>query len=150
MKRTMMAAFVLLFAPTALLAQGGGRMGGGPGMGMGGMNAARTLVENRAEIALTDEQVAKLRLIGDSLEAKNAPFMEEMQKMREMRGSGGMEGMSEADRTKMRATMQAVRANGDAAQKEIDTILTAEQKPKATALLERMRPRRGGGRGPGR
>jgi hypothetical protein len=140
----MMAAFVLLFAPTALLAQGGGRMGG-PGMGMGAMNAARTLVENRAEISLTDEQVAKLQVIADSLEAKNAPFTEEMRKMREMRGSGGMQGMSEADRTKMRATMQAVRANGEAAQKEIDAILTAEQKPKATALLERLRPRRGGG-----
>lgn len=145
MKRIVMAAVILLLAPGALFAQGGGRMGGpGMGMGMGAMNVARLLIENRAEIALTDDQVAKLEVIADTLQAKNAPFLEEL---RATRGGGGMRNMSEAERTKMRATMQALRANAEAAQKEIDAILTAEQKPKADAVIERNRPRRGGGRG---
>ena len=145
MRRTVVAALVLLLlAPTALLAQAGGGRMRGPGMGMGMMNVARLLIENRSEVTLTDEQVVKLQVIADSVELKNAPLREEMQKMR---GSGGMQNMSDADRTRMRATMQALRANGEAAQKEIDAILSAEQKEKATALLERLRPRRGGGRG---
>jgi hypothetical protein len=143
MKRTVMAvALALLVAPTALLAQGGGGRMGGQGMGMGMMNVAKVLIENRSEVTLSDDQVVMLQVVADSLEKRNAPFMEEMQAMR---GAGGMQNRSEADRTKMRATMQAVRANGEAAQKEIDAILSAEQKEKATALLERLRPRRGGG-----
>jgi hypothetical protein len=144
MRRTLVAALVLLLVPSALLAQG--RQGrGGPGGGMAMMNAAKILIENRAELALTDEQAAKLQVIADSLEKKNAPYVAEMAKMR---AAGGMQNMSDADREKMRSNMQAARTNGEAAQAEIDAVLTADQKTKAEEIISRnRRGRRGGGGG---
>lgn len=142
MRRTLVAALVLLLVPSALFAQGG-RQGGRQGGGMATMNAAKVLLENRADLALTDDQAAKLQVIADSLEKKNAPFVAEMAKMR---GAGGMQTMSDADREKMRNSMQQARTNSDAAQKEIDAVLNAEQKTKAEEILARMRRgRRGGG-----
>jgi Skp family chaperone for outer membrane proteins len=143
MRRILVAALVLLLVPSALFAQGG-RQGRGAGMGMATMNAAKILLENRAELTLTDDQAAKLQTIADSLEKKNAPFAAEMEKVR---AAGGMQSMSDADREKMRGNMQQARTNGEAAQKEIDVVLTAEQKTKAEEILARNRPgRRGGGR----
>ena len=141
MRRILVAALVLLLVPGALFAQGG-RQGRG-GMGMATMNAAKILLEARAELTLSDDQAAKLQTIADSLEKKNAPFVAEMAKMR---AAGGMQSMSDADREKMRTNMEQARTNGEAAQKEIDAVLTAEQKTKAEEILARnRRGRRGGG-----
>jgi hypothetical protein len=137
----MVAALLLLLAPSALLAQGReGREGRGM-RGMPVMNAARVLIENRADLTLSDEQVAQLQVIADSLEQKNAPFVQAMQAMRQ---SGGRGSVSEADREKMRTDMEQARANSEAARQEIDGVLSAEQRTKAQELRLRA-GRRGGG-----
>ena len=138
MRRTMVAALLLLLAPSALLAQG--REGRGM-RGMPVMNVARVLIENRADLTLSDEQVAQLQVIADSLEQKNAPFVQAMQAMRQ---SGGRGSVSEADREKMRTDMEQARANSEAARQEIDGVLSAEQRTKAQELRLRA-GRRGGG-----
>lgn len=148
MKRTILAAFTLLLAPTLLIAQPpGGRAGAGSGMGsrMAAMNPARVFVEHRADLGLTDEQVTELTAIADALHETNEPIVEEMRKMRESGRS--MRQRSEEDRVAMRTRMETLRTNAEKSHEEASAVLTADQRTKADGLLAKMRPtrRRAGG-----
>lgn len=133
MRKATVFALALLAVPAMAHAQRG--PGGGPGM-MAQANVARLLIEHRADVGLTDEQVGKLETVAKAMQEKNAPILEEMQKARE----GG------AGRETMMPLMQKMRANSDESwEKEVKPLLTAEQLPKAEKVIADARPQRRGG-----
>lgn len=133
MRKAMVFAVAMGLAMPALAsAQGGAQRG--PGMMQ--QNVAALLVEKKAELALSAEQVTKLEVVAKTLEEKNAPLIEEM---RAARQNGG-------DRQAMMATMQKIRGNADEAfEKEIKPLLGAEQITKAEQIIAESRQRRRGG-----
>lgn len=134
MKKSVVFALAMLVLPAVASAQGGGQRG--PGMMQ--QNVARLLIEKKADLALSDEQVAKLEVVAKSLEEKNAPIIAEVRAARQ----------AGADRQTMMAKMQQIRTNADdALSKEIKPILSADQFTTAEKIIEEARPRRPGGGG---
>jgi protein CpxP len=113
-----------------MMAQGGGGMGQGGGGGMRGMNSEQRVANIDKAVTLTDDQKTKIKAIYDA----------DMQKMMDLRNSG-------EDRETMMPKMRAMR---DDENKQIEALLTDEQKPKYAAYLASM-PQygRGGGGGQG-
>jgi Spy/CpxP family protein refolding chaperone len=127
-------AAMLVIAPVSLSAQGGA--GGRPGgMGMRG-NAASLVLEHRAELKLTDEQVKKLKELeaqAKDVREKNAPLLEEM------RASGkSPRDMTDAEREHYRPAMEAMRNLS----MQLMQILTPEQ----VEILKSINPMGGPGR----
>jgi hypothetical protein len=138
-KSLMVAAIALLILPSAVLAQGGGRRGGG----MQPQNVAKLMLDNRAELALTDDQVAKITVLAAKIDSLNAPIIADRQKLMESMGGGGGGGMSEEMRAKMMDLRTRSQKVTDDAQTELKTILTADQQPKAQEIIQRAQPQRG-------
>lgn len=139
-----LVALAMLAVPASLAAQGGPPQGRGPGMGMGAMNSAQLLLDKSADLSLTAEQTAKIKVLADSLVKLNAPHQAAIAKIRE---SGvAMNEMSDADRTKMREASMAMRENDTATREKVKAILSAEQWTKAEAIFAAAMPqrRRGG------
>jgi hypothetical protein len=144
MLKRAMIAMMLLAVPTLAYAQGGGQRGGqrgqrGPGM-MGAPGPLAIVLEKKVDLALTEEQVAKVTEMEAALTEKNAPHLE---KIREMRESGEM-----PDRAVMMEIQQAIRANNQEAHEALEDVLNAEQLELANKLIAEAAPRgRRGGRG---
>lgn len=139
-----LAALALLAVPVSLNAQGGPPQGRGGGMGMGAGNSAQLMLDNAADLALTADQTAKIRMLADSLVKWNAPHQAVITKMRE---SGvNMAEMSDADRTRMRDASMAMRENDTKVRDSLKTVLDAGQWTKAEAIFAAAMPqrRRGG------
>lgn len=132
-----LAAVAIFGSASVAVAQGGPPPGGGPGRGM--MRAAvAILLENKDSIPLTAEQVTKIEEIRKAAADKNAPIMEKMRAARE--SGAGMEGM--------RDIMSEVRKNDEDAYQAAIALLTAEQKPKAEAIVTKAREAMRAGRRP--
>ncbi|MEW5917461.1 MAG: Spy/CpxP family protein refolding chaperone [Gemmatimonadota bacterium] len=137
MRRTslVLAATALMASASVAIAQG--PPGGGPGRGMMRASVA-ILLENKDSIPLTAEQVTKIEEISKAAQAKNAPIMEKMRAARE--SGAGMEGMREI--------MSEARKNDEDAYQAALALLTAEQKPKAEAIVTKAREAMRAGRRP--
>jgi len=141
----------LLLLPASLHAQQGGQGRGGMGMGMTmgmGMmdNVPEFVASKAAELQLTEDQVARIQVIAKRYAAHSDSLMTQL------RGAmqGGMREMSAADRERLMAERDRMTKLAEATQKEVDEVLTAEQRPRAAALVQewrssRMPQRRGGG-----
>jgi len=126
--RLVLAAAGLLASASVTVAQAQPPAGGGQGRGMMRASVA-ILLEAKDSIPLTAEQVTKIEEIRKAAEAKNAPIMEKMRAARE--SGGGMDSMREI--------MSEARKNDEEAYQSALALLTAEQKPKAEAIVAKAR-----------
>src|SRR5512140_2919703 len=132
-----------LLAPVGLVAQG--QPGGGPG-GRGIMmrSPIAIAIAHKADLALTDDQAAKLDVIDKALTAKNAPLR---QKMQEARNGVDFQSMTDEQRQAMREKvmpiMTEMRANPASARAEAEKLLKPEQVTKLQAILQQEMPQRG-------
>jgi len=102
------------------------------------------LLDNRAELALTDDQVTKLTALNEKLAETNRIVAEEIRKVR---GSYRPSNRQEAEqlRDAMRPLIEKIEENDRKALEEAEALLTDEQRQKARELVrkarEQMRPR---------
>jgi hypothetical protein len=132
-------AMVLLAIPTMAFAQRGGERGQrGPGPMAGMQGPLAVVLEKKAELTLTEDQVLKIEQMQEELTEKNAPHLE---RMREMREAG------QPDREAMMEIQRAIRENDMAAHAALGDVLSAEQLEAANRFIAESRPRgrRGGG-----
>jgi Spy/CpxP family protein refolding chaperone len=124
-------ALGLALVPSVQAQQGGGTPAGQrQGMGTPAERAEQQITQLTTALALTPDQVGKIRPILVKQYTDQAAVMAKVQQ-------GG-------DMAAVRTESQAVSAK---AQAEIAALLTAEQGAKYTTYLEEMRSRRGGGMG---
>jgi hypothetical protein len=175
--RNLVLAAALLAVPApALLAQQGGGYGqpqggqqeqhgqwGGQGRGERGQRGMRSpvqaLVEHRADLNLSDDQVGRLQQIDQDLQRRTEPLRQQLEQYRGQfqRGQDGGQQPSEQDRDAMRQRMEQARplfeqmrkANQDAMQRAL-SVLTPQQRETAKSLMPQRGERGGrGGRGQG-
>lgn len=154
MTRKLAIAALLLLVPSMVFAQGGGgRRGGGRGGSMQGamVNVAKVLIDAKADLVLSDEVVTKLTAVQASIDEKNKPHVDELNKILEAMRGGGGRGDPEVMQQLQTHAAAARATNDEAYEKEIKPLLTAEQVTKADAAIAAARPagrgRRGGGGG---
>jgi Spy/CpxP family protein refolding chaperone len=150
-----MALAVMLLAPLPLLAQGGGM-----GQGRGGMGSARLLVEHgsveylvtkAADLALDDEQTAKLQTIGTAWSESTKESREKVRTELPQPGqaAGGDREAMMARFQALQPVMAALQEEDDKALAEAMKVLNDTQQAKAKELLDERRanarPRRQGG-----
>jgi hypothetical protein len=158
---TVMAGLTVMAAPA--LAQAGqererpdferrGMRGGGPAAQMRAPGAM--LLEHRAELGLTAEQIRQIEAIQERVKAANAPRLEQLQaglgergpvRDRTRRDMTAEERQAFRDRMRagaeqMRSVMQEVRETNRGAGDQIHALLTTEQK---AAVLDLRREARG-------
>jgi hypothetical protein len=128
----------------------GGRGGGAGGAGIGGMAAALAnfnpvlqIINLRDSLKLTEEQVTKLRVVSDTLNAHNTEVAEIVRK--DLESAGANPDMA-ALNARLRPQLEKVQANQQAALKQAQAILSADQWSK---LPPRIRNGRLGGAGRG-
>jgi hypothetical protein len=142
MVKRAMIAMMLLAIPTMAYAQGGGQRGGrgqrGP-MAGAAQGPLTIVLEKKADLKLSDEQVVEIEAMQTALVEKNEPHQA---KMREMREAG------QPDREAMTQLMQAIRENNMASHAALKDVLDEEQFELANKLIAEAAPRgrRGGGR----
>jgi hypothetical protein len=127
-----LAAVAFMGSTSVAIAQGP------PGGGRTMRPAVGILLDAKDSIPLTAEQVTKIEELRKGLEAKNGPIMEKARAARE--AGGGMEGMREF--------MGEMRKNDEEAFQAALALLTAEQKPKAEAIVTKAREAMRGRRPP--
>src|SRR5262245_12577981 len=135
------AMLVLLLLPTVVLAQGNGRKGRHGGKEGMQANVIQVIIDHKAELALSPEQIAKLEPIARKLGEQNKPFIEEMQKIR---GDTNLRELSTEQREQMRTQMGKLRENREAALTQARTILKPEQQTRLRDIVRERMPRRGG------
>jgi hypothetical protein len=143
------AAFVLLaLFPATLLAQNPRAQGQGPGLQMAQSNPIQLVLDARAELKLTDAQVALLEPARAALHELNAPLVARMDSIRQTipaaRGQGAGAGNREAMQAAM-APLQPLRAqlqeNNRLALESIRPHLDAAQWARVNELVQpRRRP----------
>lgn len=109
------------------------------------------ILEKRAELKLTAEQVTRLEKIDATLREQNKPLQEQMQRqMQQVRGERPQGEPTEAQREamrkrreQMRPVMEKMRANQQAAMQQVQQVLTGAQKEQVRSLMQE-------GRGEGR
>jgi len=106
--------------------QGQGGPGGPGGFGMGGMNQnpVQSIIALKDSIALTEEQVARLQPMSDSVASKNKALGEEFQKL--MRDAGANPDMG-ALFGRIRPRMEAQQRERAAVMQQVQAILTPDQ-----------------------
>lgn len=124
----------LLALPAAVSAQGPGGPGGRGGM-RGGV--AAMALEHKADLNLTDEQVAKLQDIQKKLDEKNKPLREKMEKQT---NGASFRDLTDEQREALRPIMEDLRENSRKSADEVREVLTKEQQDKLRELM----PMRGG------
>ncbi len=151
MKIAGMVLAAALLLPAALMAQqpqaqqppqGAPRMGG---RGMMMRSPIAIAIAHKADLSLTDDQVAKLNDIEKQLQEKNAPIRDKMRES--MQGAGDFQSMTDeqrqAMREKMQPLMQQMRANTAAARQDAEKLLKPEQVSKLQDILQQEMPMRG-------
>lgn len=139
MKRFSLAISTLLFTVTIALAQQGPPPGGPMGGGPGGMRGGMTVEQLTTDLKLTEKQQPVVKKILDEQRAKTDA---ERQKM--------MSSGQQPDMQAMRATMLK---NAEELEKQLSTVLTAEQLATYKKMQEERRARmqqmmQGGAGGP--
>lgn len=158
----------LVAAPLAAQA-GQGRAGMGRGMAAGGpaamaRNPVAVLLDHRADLGLTEDQVGRLESLSQRVAAENGPRWEQL---RAAFGDEAPADMTAEERARLRERMRAldpvraeVRETNRAAMDEARSVLTADQLEKLPTIMRRgprhgergaARPggRRDGQQGPG-
>jgi hypothetical protein len=146
--RRIALAVALLAVPAALDAQQGPER---RGMGMrGGMgmqeNVAEFVASKAADLQLSEEQLARITLLGKELREKNEKQRAEMRAAMQ----GGMQNMSAAERQRMMQQRDARIMQADEARDYVLALLSAEQKTKAASLIDEWERTRPGMMRPGR
>mgnify|MGYP000053028929 CR=1 FL=1 len=144
-----LAILALALAPAVVAAQDQPR---GPGGAMQRLrrNPVAAILERRADLQLTNEQVAKLEAIRKKLDEQNAPLLAKLDEARGNAPGGGApasDEQREAMRQRMaelRPVLQQVRENNRKAIEEASAVLTPEQRQKVRGILEPPAPRRPG------
>jgi hypothetical protein len=135
------AIIALLMLPAAAAAQRGRGQRMRPDSAMQ-QNVIEIVVQHKADLALTSDQIAKLEPIAKSLDEKNKNLVEELARFR---GTGTRPtDMSEEQRQQMRSLMEKVREHRTNAVEELRAVLNEEQMKKVRELLPQGR---GGRRG---
>ncbi|HET9982820.1 MAG TPA: Spy/CpxP family protein refolding chaperone [Longimicrobiales bacterium] len=134
----MLLVLGLMALPAAVSAQGPGGPGG-RGMMMRG-NPVAMILEHKADLSLTDQQVTKLQDIQKKLEEKNKPLREQMQK--ETNGASFRD-LTDEQREKLRPVFEDLRENSRKAMDEVREVLTPEQQKKMRDLMPMRRGPRG-------
>lgn len=164
--RTLVLALaVAALVPTSAFAQQGGQGGMGRGMGgqgMGGLMAARNLVEQgnvaflagRSELQLTAEQTAALRVIAERWDAETKEAREQVRPLMPAPGQAGagMGGMGGGDRQAMMQRFQElapviqklVEDDRKALDEAMKHLSEAQQATARRLVEERNQPRRPG------
>jgi Spy/CpxP family protein refolding chaperone len=148
-------ATALLAAPAPVLAQTPAPQGARAEQQDG--RAAGFLLRHRAELGLSDEQVARMNAIAARLQEQNRPLVDRLRAaglpVRPQQRTHLRE-MTPEQRRELRAkfeehrpTLQQLRANTRAAVEEARAVLTPQQQERARTL---MRERKGEHRGKGR
>ena len=141
LKRFLVAA-VLLSIPSVVLAQDG-RRGGGMGMMT---SPLQIVLDKKADLSLTPDQVTKIEEMNKALEEQNKAPRAEIQKILEAHPDRGS--MPDEARSKMREQNMLIMSNNNAAREKLKDVLNADQLAAATKAIEEampMRGRRGGG-----
>ncbi len=142
-----LAGFVLaaaLLAPAALAAQQQPGQGPGPRRGMGMRNAAAIAIEHKADLALSDEIVAKLQAIDKQAQDKNAPLVKQRQDaMQGFDFQNATDEQRQEMRQKMQPIMQQLRDNNQAARADVEKLLTPDQVKKLGDIIQQEMPMRG-------
>jgi hypothetical protein len=127
---------------------GRGGRGGGAGAGPGGFATALTnfnpilqIINLRDSLKLSEEQLARLRVVSDTLNKQNTELAETVRK--DVEGAGANPDMA-ALNARLRPALEKVQANQQAALRQARAILSADQWAK---LPPRFRSGRGGGPG---
>ncbi|MEW5930851.1 MAG: hypothetical protein AB1941_25600 [Gemmatimonadota bacterium] len=158
--RVVLAAALLAAAPApALLAQQGPGAAGAHAQhqdGRQGRHGPRfspvaALLEHRAELKLTGDQVSRLESIQRDLEQKNEPLHRQLEAARPQRRQGERQAPpTEQELQAMRARMEQIRpqieqlrANQQAAMEQVRSVLTDEQEQAARQYLRGPRGERG-------
>jgi Spy/CpxP family protein refolding chaperone len=140
--RKTIALLGLLLLPAGLLAQGRSQRREGPGRPQA--NVIEQVLQHKADLALTAEQVTRLETLSNQLSEKQKPILEEMRKQRE--GGVRPRDLTDEQRAEARKTMEKLRAHREEALNGVKDVLTDEQEQKVKSLLEDGRPRRRGGK----
>ena len=134
---------------------GGARGPGGPGAGAGGpaaiasmaatANPINAVIQLKDSLALTEEQLAKLKPLSDTLAARNATLGAEMRKVVQDAGAnpdmGAMFG-------RIRPVLDKLQKQNGDAMREVEKILTSEQWAKVPERVKRgQMPGMGGQQG---
>jgi hypothetical protein len=147
-------------ALTAASAQGGGPDGPGRGAQQGSQHrrsseagAVPKLLRHRADLALTDDQVEKLREIDRRLEEQNRPYVQQLIRIRhdmKLRSGVKPEDMTDEERQELRSHLAQARPlweqiskNNHAAMREVGEVLNDQQKSQLRDLLRKPRERNG-------
>lgn len=148
MKTVAGAVMALALVAAPALAQGGQGRGGMDGRGMraggpAGMerNPAEFVLQHRADLALTAEQVGQLEAIQARVQQENGPRWEQL---RAVFGERSPADMSVEERQQLRDRMgelqpvrEEIRATNRAAGEQIHAILTDEQDAKLRPMMQR-------------
>ena len=129
-------------------AQAAGGQGGGPGgFGMGGMNInpVASIIALKDSISLTEEQLAKLQPLSDSVAAKNKVLADDFQKA--MKDAGANPDMG-ALFSKLRPRLEAQQRERTTLLKDVQAILTPEQWEKVPERVRNPQQGPGGQRRP--
>jgi hypothetical protein len=136
----MLRKYSLALAAAALVGSASSAIAQGP-PGSGGPRirpAVTILLEAKDSIPLTAEQITKIDELRKATEAKNAPIVEKMRAARE--AGGGMEASREF--------FAEIRKNDEETYQAALALLTAEQRPKAEAIVTKAREAMRAGRRP--
>ena len=106
---------------------------------MANFNPVLQIINQRDSLKLTEEQVTKLQMVSDSLNAKNTALADEVRK--DVESAGANPDMA-ALNARLRPQLEKVQANQQAALRQAQAILTADQWAK---LPPRIRNGRAGG-----
>jgi hypothetical protein len=114
--------------------------------GQGGAPLARML-ERRAELGLTAEQVSRLEAISERVRQQNEPLMAQVRQHREsMRGQERQPGAERQVPEQVRTAIQQMRQNSQAAMQEAREVLSDDQQTRLReGMRESMQQRRGEG-----
>lgn len=147
-------------ALTAASAQGGRPDGPDRGSQQGSQHrrsseagAVPKLLRHRADLALTDDQVEKLREIDRRLEEQNRPYVQQLIRIRhdmKLRSGVKPEEMTDEEREELRSHLAQARPlweqiskNNHAAMREVGEVLNDQQKSQLRDLLRKPRERNG-------
>lgn len=116
--------------------------------GQGPPGPFELLVEHRAELGLTDRQVAEIEEIRVEVETANRPLVSRLVGMRrEMAARRAPREMSPRERAQFRSRirvarpyMERIRANNEAAMLRVREVLSDEQRAALRRLVQQRRP----------
>jgi Spy/CpxP family protein refolding chaperone len=114
----------------------GGRMGHGRGMGHGSPMAM--LIQHRQDLGLTENQVSRLQAVGQRLQAQRQPLVTRLRALRPdsaRRAAGLTADQRQAIRAQAEPIRQQLREQHQAAFREVQSILTDQQKQKIASTM---------------